>query len=139
MATNLGGTDPQPTVPSQITTTPTPNGRTHPPNTTDALTYLCLIKHRFRGAPEVYNRFLGVMREFKDQAIGTPGAIQEISVLFREHPDLIAGFNTFLPPGYHIEVLPNFHQDSVTVTPMNVLVQLPDGPIVAVSQDPPSL
>lgn len=70
----------------------------------------------------------------KISSIGTPGVIQEVSILFRGHPDLIAGFNTFLPPGYHIEVLPDFRQDPITV-----LVQLPDGPIVAVSRDPPSL
>ena len=30
-----------------------------------------------------------------------------MSSLFRGHPDLIVGFNTFLPPGYKIEVQAN--------------------------------
>ena len=30
--------------------------------------------------------------------------ISRVSALFKGHPDLIVGFNTFLPPGYKIEV-----------------------------------
>lgn len=30
--------------------------------------------------------------------------INRVSTLFHGHPDLIVGFNTFLPPGYRIEV-----------------------------------
>lgn len=37
-------------------------------------------------------------------SIDTPGVIQRVSSLFRGHPTLIEGFNTFLPPGYHIDV-----------------------------------
>lgn len=37
-------------------------------------------------------------------SIDTPGVINRVSNLFKGHPDLIVGFNTFLPPGYKIEV-----------------------------------
>jgi paired amphipathic helix protein Sin3a len=43
------------------------------------------------------------MKEFKSQGIDTPGVIDRVSTLFRGHPNLIVGFNTFLPPGYKIE------------------------------------
>uniref|UniRef100_A0A8D3CQR4 SIN3 transcription regulator family member Aa n=1 Tax=Scophthalmus maximus TaxID=52904 RepID=A0A8D3CQR4_SCOMX len=46
-------------------------------------------------------------------AIDTPGVISRVSQLFKGHPDLIMGFNTFLPPGYKIEVQTN---DLVNVT-----------------------
>ena len=36
-------------------------------------------------------------------SIDTPGVIQRVSNLFAGHPNLIQGFNTFLPPGYQIE------------------------------------
>ncbi|KAH7945416.1 hypothetical protein HPB49_010724 [Dermacentor silvarum] len=39
--------------------------------------------------------------------IDTPGVIQRVSNLFKGHPELIVGFNTFLPPGYRIEVQAN--------------------------------
>uniref|UniRef100_A0A8B9RCU9 SIN3 transcription regulator family member Aa n=1 Tax=Astyanax mexicanus TaxID=7994 RepID=A0A8B9RCU9_ASTMX len=45
--------------------------------------------------------------------IDTPGVISRVSQLFKGHPDLIMGFNTFLPPGYKIEVQTN---DLVNVT-----------------------
>ena len=40
-------------------------------------------------------------------SIDTPGVITRVSQLFRGHPELIVGFNTFLPPGYKIEVQTN--------------------------------
>lgn len=46
-------------------------------------------------------------------SIDTPGVISRVSQLFKGHPDLIMGFNTFLPPGYKIEVQTN---DLVNVT-----------------------
>jgi paired amphipathic helix protein Sin3a len=36
-------------------------------------------------------------------SIDTPGVIDRVSSLFRGNPNLIQGFNTFLPPGYRIE------------------------------------
>ena len=39
-----------------------------------------------------------------DCSIDTPGVIGRVSNLFKGHPDLIVGFNTFLPPGFKIEV-----------------------------------
>ena len=53
-----------------------------------------------------------IYQEFKPESISrfllfsidTPGVISRVSTLFKGHPDLIVGFNTFLPPGYKIEV-----------------------------------
>lgn len=36
-------------------------------------------------------------------SIDTPGVIDRVSGLFTGYPELIQGFNTFLPPGYRIE------------------------------------
>lgn len=38
-----------------------------PLNVQDALSYLDLVKIKFRGQPEVYNRFLDIMKDFKSQ------------------------------------------------------------------------
>ncbi|CAG0887572.1 unnamed protein product [Cyprideis torosa] len=70
----------------------------------DALTYLDQVKYRFSNQPQVYNDFLDIMKEFKSQSIDTPGVIERVSNLFKGHPELIVGFNTFLPDGYKIEV-----------------------------------
>lgn len=73
----------------------------------DALSYLDQVKLQFGNQPQVYNDFLDIMKEFKSQSIDTPGVINRVSNLFKGHPDLIVGFNTFLPPGYKIEVQAN--------------------------------
>ncbi|XP_029684741.1 paired amphipathic helix protein Sin3b isoform X3 [Takifugu rubripes] len=62
------------------------------------------------------------MKEFKSQSIDTPGVINRVSQLFHGHPDLVLGFNAFLPPGYRIEIPKNgvaFHQSqfSTQVSP----------------------
>ena len=44
------------------------------------------------------------MKNFKAQAIDTPGVIKRVSELFKGHDNLILGFNTFLPPGFKIEI-----------------------------------
>ncbi|KAI9893429.1 MAG: Transcriptional regulatory protein sin3 [Vezdaea aestivalis] len=69
----------------------------------DALSYLDQVKVQFVNQSEVYNQFLDIMKDFKSQVIDTPGVIQRVSNLFVGHPNLIQGFNTFLPPGYRIE------------------------------------
>ncbi|TPX67159.1 hypothetical protein CcCBS67573_g07586 [Chytriomyces confervae] len=76
-------------------------------NVRDALEYLDKVKDQFRSQPEVYNRFLDIMKDFKSQSIDTPGVIDRVSTLFRGHPSLVTGFNTFLPPGYRIEATMN--------------------------------
>ncbi|CAH0480507.1 unnamed protein product [Peronospora belbahrii] len=79
----------------------------------DALLYLDQVKQQFGDQPDIYNQFLDVMKDFKAQAIDTPGVILRVSTLFRGYPNLILGFNTFLPPGYRIrpdtsiEVIPS--------------------------------
>ncbi|KAG1146496.1 hypothetical protein G6F37_004665 [Rhizopus arrhizus] len=88
-----------------------------PLNVKDALSYLDQVKVKFSDQPEVYNRFLDIMKEFKSQAIDTPGVIERVSSLFRGHPTLISGFNTFLPPGYRIECSVDDHaRDVIKVT-----------------------
>jgi len=61
-------------------------------------------------------------------------------MLFHGHSELIGGFNTFLPPGYRIEISSDPHQDIITVTtPMGVLTQMSDGSIGRLPPNPLSL
>uniref|UniRef100_A0A7S2SFF8 Histone deacetylase interacting domain-containing protein n=1 Tax=Mucochytrium quahogii TaxID=96639 RepID=A0A7S2SFF8_9STRA len=70
----------------------------------DALAYLDRVKRQFMDKPEVYNQFLEIMKKFKSHEIDTPGVINHVCELFKGHDNLILGFNTFLPPGYKIEL-----------------------------------
>ncbi|CAG08004.1 unnamed protein product, partial [Tetraodon nigroviridis] len=84
----------------------------------DALSYLDQVKIRFANDPGIYNKFLDIMKEFKSQSIDTPGVINRVSQLFHGHPDLVLGFNAFLPPGYRIEIPKNgvaFHQSQLSL------------------------
>ncbi|KAF7563944.1 hypothetical protein G7046_g175 [Stylonectria norvegica] len=93
-------------------------------NMVDALTYLDQVKVQFHDQPDVYNRFLDIMKDFKSQAIDTPGVINRVSELFAGHPNLIQGFNTFLPPGYRIECGAGNDPNTIRVTtPMGTTVQ----------------
>lgn len=108
-----------------------------PLNVTDALSYLDDVKHQFAEKPEVYNRFLDIMKDFKSQQcvtsrltiffttnfyyfllrIDTPGVIGRVSKLFHGNPPLIQGFNTFLPVGYRIDVSGDpLDPNTITVT-----------------------
>ena len=85
----------------------------------DAVHYIECIKERFlEDESEVYDEFLLLMDEFKNHSsvthrlptdpytklslcsINTTDVINRIKRLFYEHPDLVAGFDYFLPPGY---------------------------------------
>uniref|UniRef100_A0A673CZV1 Paired amphipathic helix protein Sin3a-like n=1 Tax=Sphaeramia orbicularis TaxID=375764 RepID=A0A673CZV1_9TELE len=74
--------------------------------------------------------------------IDTPGVINRVSQLFKGHPDLIMGFNTFLPPGYKIEVQTNDLVNVTTpgqihyITPHGISVQ--NIPVTGASSQPAS-
>ncbi|KAL3629289.1 hypothetical protein CASFOL_026511 [Castilleja foliolosa] len=70
--------------------------------TSDALSYLKQVKDMFQHKREKYDTFLDVMKDFKGQRIDTAGVIGRVKELFDGHPNLILGFNTFLPKGYEI-------------------------------------
>lgn len=72
-------------------------------NVRDALSYLDQVKIQFYSQADVYNNFLDIMKDFKSQNIDTSEVIDRVSTLFKGHPNLIQGFNTFLPAGYKIE------------------------------------
>ena len=92
-------------------------GQGQQPILNDALSYLDQVKVQFANEPDVYNQFLDIMKDFKSGAIDTPGVIGRVSHLFTGNPELIQGFNTFLPPGYRIECGADSESIRVT-TPM---------------------
>ena len=99
-------------------------GQGQQPILNDALSYLDQVKVQFADHPDVYNRFLDIMKDFKSGAIDTPGVIGRVSTLFAGNPELIQGFNTFLPPGYRIECGAGDDPNAIRVTtPMGTTVQ----------------
>jgi len=113
-------------------------GQGQQPILNDALSYLDQVKVQFADHPDVYNRFLDIMKDFKSGAIDTPGVIGRVSTLFAGNPELIQGFNTFLPPGYRIECGAGDDPNAIRVTtPMGTTVQSMPQPRPLSRQDGP--
>ncbi|CAD7696877.1 unnamed protein product [Ostreobium quekettii] len=74
--------------------------------TNDALVYLREVKQRFNHRKDVYDAFLDVMKDFKAQRIDIATVIGSVKDLLKGHNDLILGFNTFLPKGSEITMVP---------------------------------
>ncbi|KAF8465065.1 hypothetical protein BDZ91DRAFT_728618 [Kalaharituber pfeilii] len=89
------------------------------PGLNDAYSYLDQVKLQFADQPDVCNKFVDIMKDFKSQTIDTLGVIERVSTLFAGHADLIRGFNTFLPPDYIIECCDNAHTIRV-ITPHGI-------------------
>jgi len=79
------------------------------PTAQDAIAYLCQVKMKFERQPQIYNKFLDIMKEFKAQSIDTLDVIDRVLKLFFGHHELILGFNIFLPPGFKIDFDPIRH------------------------------
>ncbi|KAL0080185.1 Sin3 family co-repressor-domain-containing protein [Phycomyces blakesleeanus] len=74
-----------------------------PLNPADALVYLELVKKTYADKPAVYQNLIEIMKDFKNKRTDIVKVIETITVLFKDYPFLIIGFNPFLPPGYRVE------------------------------------
>ncbi|KAL6131247.1 hypothetical protein ACLB2K_069623 [Fragaria x ananassa] len=68
--------------------------------TNDALTFCKEVKNTFQDERKKYELFLDVMRNYKAQRVDRRNVIAVVEDLFKGHPKLISGFNTFLSKGY---------------------------------------
>ncbi|KAG7099673.1 hypothetical protein E1B28_001498 [Marasmius oreades] len=123
--TPLPPTDPSTPTPRPVDSVNASPDAGRPLNVTDALSYLDAVKNQFQDRPEVYNKFLDIMKDFKSQQIDTPGVIQRVSKLFHGNPPLIQGFNTFLPAGYRIDINtdPTDPHSIIVTTPLGTTTQ----------------
>ncbi|GLJ50468.1 hypothetical protein SUGI_1075280 [Cryptomeria japonica] len=72
----------------------------------DALAYLKAMAVTFKDRKEKHDEFIEVLKDFKAQRIDMTGVITRVKELFKGHPNLILGFNTFLPKGFQILLAP---------------------------------
>ncbi|KAG2582559.1 hypothetical protein PVAP13_6KG195806 [Panicum virgatum] len=68
------------------------------PDLGDAIQLVLAVKREFAGVPGKYEEFLAVLQEHR--SIGVAAVIDRVKVLLAGHPDLIRGFNMFIPRGY---------------------------------------
>lgn len=62
-----------------------------------AINYVTTIKRRFSSEPETYKKFLEILHTYQKEQRGIKEVLDEVSVLFADHPDLLKEFTYFLP------------------------------------------
>jgi paired amphipathic helix protein Sin3a len=65
----------------------------------DALAFVTQVKVVFKDNKKIYDKFLQLIQDFKDQKINTLSLIEIGIKLFKGHPHLLLGFSNFLPDG----------------------------------------
>jgi len=65
--------------------------------------YINQVKATFANQPDIIEKFEQVLRDYRSGRIDSPDVVSRISSLFEGQPELIRGFNIFLPPGYRTE------------------------------------
>jgi histone deacetylase complex regulatory component SIN3 len=68
-----------------------------------AINYVTTIKKRFSNEPETYKKFLEILHTYQKEQRGIKEVLEEVSVLFSEHPDLLKEFTYFLPDAVQAE------------------------------------
>jgi histone deacetylase complex regulatory component SIN3 len=68
-----------------------------------AINYVTTIKKRFANEPETYKKFLEILHTYQKEQRGIKEVLEEVSVLFSEHPDLLKEFTFFLPDAVQAE------------------------------------
>jgi len=62
-----------------------------------AITFVTKIKRRFADEPRVYQQFLEILHTYQKEQRGIKDVLEQVSVLFADHPDLLKQFTYFLP------------------------------------------
>lgn len=62
-----------------------------------AINYVTTIKKRFASEPDTYKKFLEILHTYQKEQRGIKEVLDEVSVLFADHPDLLKDFTYFLP------------------------------------------
>ncbi|KYR02136.1 hypothetical protein DLAC_00936 [Tieghemostelium lacteum] len=80
-----------------------------------AYNYLEQIKSHYQEQPEIYQQFLAIMKDFKNENIDKAMLVTRVVELFGENRHLISGLKAFLPNEYNIDM--NTCKDDVKSEP----------------------
>ncbi|ELT99328.1 hypothetical protein CAPTEDRAFT_222624 [Capitella teleta] len=84
-------TDPSKPLPSLGTSVP-------------SIAYIMNVKKAYADDPNVYSAFMGVLKHYHSKKANELSTVNQVVGLFRTRPDLVLGFNEFLPPGFSIHM-----------------------------------
>lgn len=69
-----------------------------------SISYIMNVKKVFADRPEVYTTFMALLKHYHSKKADELHTINRIVALFKTRPDLVLGFNDFLPPGYSLHM-----------------------------------
>ncbi|PAN34263.1 hypothetical protein PAHAL_6G079000 [Panicum hallii] len=87
---------------SRIRDPPPPPDRRPEVTTHDALRFLATMKRELADDTKKYDEFITVVVEFKDGRMDATSLIEYVTVLLAGHPDLLRGFDKFVPLDYKV-------------------------------------
>jgi paired amphipathic helix protein Sin3a len=62
-----------------------------------AISYVTTIRNRFANETETYKQFLKILHTYQKEQKGIKDVLEQVSLLFADHPDLLMEFTYFLP------------------------------------------
>ena len=62
-----------------------------------AISYVTTIRNRFSNEPDTYRAFLKILHTYQKEQKGIKDVLEQVSLLFADHPDLLMEFTYFLP------------------------------------------
>ncbi|KAI0674589.1 hypothetical protein C8Q78DRAFT_605428 [Trametes maxima] len=86
-----------------------------------ALDYLHLVRLQLSGKPMAYDQFFRTLKLYEEDRIELRDALIRLMVMCEECPNVLTGFNDFLPPGYCFGV------HTMRQPPGPVSLQTPEG------------
>ncbi|CAL5007411.1 unnamed protein product [Urochloa decumbens] len=74
------------------------------PGSAEADRYLNAMQREFADKPDKSDEFRAILLDYHHMSIDVAGVVERMQALLNGYPDLIRGFNAFLPRGYALKV-----------------------------------
>ena len=75
-----------------------------------AISYVTTIRNRFANEPETYRSFLKILHTYQKEQKGIKDVLEQVSLLFADHPDLLMEFTYFLPDAVQDQAKERLHR-----------------------------
>lgn len=75
-----------------------------------AISYVTTIKRRFANDPSTYHRFLEILHTYQKEQRGIKEVLEQVAILFQDHPDLLKEFTFFLPDAVQDQAKEKLHK-----------------------------
>ncbi|PIA62322.1 hypothetical protein AQUCO_00200366v1 [Aquilegia coerulea] len=83
----------------------------------DAVRYMKAVAEKLKGDQKTVDRFFHLMKDFNESRVDAYEVFTDVHFLLKEHPDLLEGFNAFLPEDVDVlSILRNKnHEEGVSI------------------------